>query len=129
MLNKRKRNAIEMVFVIFVLVFAYCSITAFSNNYQDYNYIPKEGYVPDSVTAIKIAEAVWMPIYGITIYRSRPFIAKLSKDKKVWTVTGTFNRSEPDTVKGDTVIISKGGVPYVEISKQDCRILRLYHGE
>lgn len=118
-----------MVFAIFVLVFGYCSITAFSNNYQDYNYIPKEGYVPDSVTAIKIAEAVWMPIYGITIYGSRPFIAKLSKDKKVWTVTGTFNRSEPDTVKGDTVIVSKGGVPYVEINKQDCKILRLYHGE
>src|SRR5262249_7899264 len=25
---------------------------------------PKEGYVPDAATAIKIAEAVWIPIYG-----------------------------------------------------------------
>jgi hypothetical protein len=129
MLKLKSGKIRGLLIVITLAVLSYCSLSAYSTNQQDYNYIPKEGYVPDSVTAVKIAEAVWMPIYGITIYRSRPFIAKLSKDKKVWTVTGTFNRSEPDTVKGDTVIISKGGAPYVEISKQDCRILRLYHGE
>jgi hypothetical protein len=27
-------------------------------------YRPKEGYVPDSTTAVKIAEAVLVPVYG-----------------------------------------------------------------
>ena len=31
-------------------------------------YLPKEGFVPDKNTAIKIAEAVWFPIYGESIY-------------------------------------------------------------
>ena len=28
------------------------------------SYIPPQGFVPDSTTAIRIAVAVWAPIYG-----------------------------------------------------------------
>ena len=28
-----------------------------------HNYVPPDGYVPDSATAVRIAEAVWIPIY------------------------------------------------------------------
>ena len=28
------------------------------------SYLPPDGVVPDSVTAARIAEAVWIPIYG-----------------------------------------------------------------
>ncbi|MDP4175487.1 MAG: hypothetical protein Q8933_16045 [Bacteroidota bacterium] len=37
-----------LLIVIIIAVLSYCSVAAFSNNYQDYNHIPKEGYVPDS---------------------------------------------------------------------------------
>lgn len=49
---------------------------------------PKNGFVPDDTTAIRIAEAVWYPIYGTPqISGKRPFYAHLSRG--VWTVTGT----------------------------------------
>ncbi len=32
--------------------------------YADYFHHPKEGYVPDAKTAIKVAVAIWEPIYG-----------------------------------------------------------------
>ena len=35
------------------------------------HYIPKEGYVPDAKTAIKIAVAVWEVIYGEKILKGK----------------------------------------------------------
>lgn len=72
------------------------------------------GYVPDEVTAIKVAEAIWLPIYGDDIYNKRPFHAKL-KNNSIWIIQGSL---EPDEL---------GGVPYAEIQKSDCRVLRVIH--
>jgi hypothetical protein len=84
---------------------------------------PKRGYVPDSATAVKIAEAVLIPVYGEKqIESERPFTAKL-KDN-VWTVCGTLNC--PDG-KGGTTTRCNGGVAEVQISKIDGRILSLIH--
>jgi NTF2 fold immunity protein len=81
------------------------------------NYKPPAGYVPDAATAIGIAVAVWLPIYGQKrIDTEKPYIATLKGD--VWTVVGTFN------CKGHCV----GGVALAEISKQDGTILRVIHG-
>src|SRR5215469_10540523 len=50
---------------------------------------PARGYVPDAATAVKIAEAVLIPVYGEEkIVSERPFKAKLDGD--VWTVEGTL---------------------------------------
>jgi hypothetical protein len=50
---------------------------------------PKDGYVPDEKTAVRIAVAVLSPIYGEEqIIREQPFHAKL-KDG-VWIVDGTL---------------------------------------
>ena len=39
---------------------------------------PKDGFVPDAKTAIKIAVAVWEPIYGEKeIAREKPYRARL----------------------------------------------------
>jgi len=82
-----------------------------------HNYVPKEGYVPDATTAIKIAVAVWVPIYGEkTIADEKPYIAKLSNEG-VWTVCGSL----PANMVGGTAI--------AEISKKDGRILRVSHGK
>src|ERR1017187_8441827 len=55
--------------------------------------IPKKGYVPDSATAVRIAEAVLIPGYGQDkIESQRPFTAKLKDD--VWTVYGTVHSTQ-----------------------------------
>jgi len=75
---------------------------------------PKEGYVPDAKTAIKIAVAVWEPIYGEKVIAiEKPYIAKLSND--VWTVQGSLPKG------------TVGGIALAEISKDDGRILRVIH--
>jgi len=52
---------------------------------EDTGDIPAAGYVPDSMTAIKIAEAVMGGLFGEKMTRSlRPFTATLNEE--VWTV-------------------------------------------
>jgi len=71
--------------------------------------------VPDGATAIKIAVAVWEPIYGRgQIASEAPYSAKLNKG--VWLVEGHL----PQGV---------GGVAEVEISKETGKILRVWHGK
>lgn len=83
---------------------------------EEHSYVPSRGFVPDAQTAIRIAVAVWSPIYGEKkIQSKRPFKAKLSKG--IWTVEGSL---PPHW---------RGGVPIAEISKQDGRILRVSHGK
>jgi hypothetical protein len=80
-------------------------------------FAPKNGFVPDSTTAIKIAVAVWSPIYGeAQIADEKPYHATL-KDG-VWTVTGSLHPA-----------YSVGGVAFAEISQKDGKILRVIHGK
>ena len=79
-------------------------------------YVPPNGFVPDSSTAVRIAVAVWIPIYGASQIRSeQPYRATL-KDG-VWTVTSTLPRQ-----------YNLGGVAMARISKRDGRILFVHHG-
>lgn len=71
-------------------------------------------YVPNEETAIKIAEAILIPIYGKDILQKRPFTAKLVNNK-FWRVEGTLNLDE------------LGGVPVIEIQKTDCKIIKVTH--
>jgi NTF2 fold immunity protein len=76
----------------------------------------KVDYVPDGDTAVRIAEAIWLPIYRKGIYEDKPFVARL-KSPDVWIVEGTL-------AKG-----LLGGVPYIEIQKSDWKILMVTHGK
>jgi hypothetical protein len=81
-----------------------------------HSYKPDAGYVPDAKTAIRIAVAVWEPIYGEKeIAREKPYHASLTNG--MWTVEGTFHGS------------GFGGVAVAEISKDDARVLRVSHGK
>lgn len=73
-----------------------------------------KNYVPNEETAIKIAEAVWLPIYGNEVLKNKPFVAKLV-DGKIWRVEGSIGLNE------------LGGVPIIEIQKSDCKILKVTH--
>jgi hypothetical protein len=78
-------------------------------------YVPKSGFVPNKTTAIKIAEAIWLPIYGERIYRKKLYTVKL--ENGIWIIEGTLPPN------------SKGGVPYIEIQKTDGKVLKVMHGK
>jgi beta-lactamase class A len=78
-------------------------------------YIPANGYVPDEQTAISIAVAAWIPVYGKKqIGKQKPYKAVL-KDG-VWTVTGTLKHAV-------------GGTAEARIDRRDGRILGISHGK
>jgi hypothetical protein len=86
---------------------------------QDASVKPKSGFVPDAETAVKIGEAVLMPVYGERMIRDEePFKAKREGD--VWTVEGTLNCGAPQCV---------GGTAVVKISKTSGEILFMTHNK
>jgi hypothetical protein len=87
---------------------------------QEHNYKPPEGYVPDEETAIRIAVAVWTPIYGKQkIEEEKPYRATLING--IWYVRGSLPRPPNGMVRA-------GGVAEAEINKDDGRIIRISHG-
>jgi hypothetical protein len=81
-----------------------------------HNAMPKGGVIPDEATAIKVAVAVWEPIYGAEqIAKEKPYRAMLANG--VWTVQGSLPKGRV------------GGVVLAEISGADGRILRISHGK
>lgn len=99
--------AIVGIYVVYLLVNR-CEGSSTSNPEVD-------GYVPDEETAIKIAEAVWLPIYGENVKDEKPFHASLKNDS-IWIVEGTLHTE-------------LGGVARAEIQKRDGKILRVIHGK
>lgn len=76
---------------------------------------PKNGFVPDESTAVKIGEAAAVAQYGEnTVSHERPFRARLYGDS--WIVKGTLH---PEGALGGTAV--------VKISKTDGRILFMTH--
>jgi hypothetical protein len=88
------------------------SSTAFKND-KIVNQVKGRDFVPDEKTAIKVAEAIWLPIFGEDIYDEKPFVAHLVKN--VWYVSGSLKPGE------------FGGVAMIEIRKSDCKILSVSH--
>jgi len=81
----------------------------------EHSYVPPAGFVPDSITAVRLAEAVWIPIYGEAQIRGEyPLVAHL--EAGVWRITGSLPAKTP------------GGVAVAEIAKVDGRVLRVSHG-
>ena len=81
-----------------------------------HSFVPPSGFVPDEKTAIRIALAIWEPIYGEKqIASEKPYRATL-KDG-VWEVTGSL----PGLIVGGSAV--------AEISKRDGTILRVSHGQ
>ncbi len=86
-----------------------------SISFMQYQTEDITNYVPSEEVAIKIAEAIWLPIYGEKVLRYKPYKATL-KDGKLWVVRGTIGKG-------------LGGVPYIEIQKSDCKVLKVTHGK
>ncbi len=75
----------------------------------------KTGWVPDDLTAMRIAEAVWLPVYGHeTVNAQKPFTADLEND--VWTVKGSPPAN--DAAGALTALISKIDGRIIELSRR-----------
>jgi hypothetical protein len=100
-------------------------VTPLAFSQVDAGYVPKTGYVPDSKTAVKVAEAVLIPVYGLKqVELEQPFTATLKGD--VWAVAGMLRC--PDG-KGGITAGCDGVVAVVRISRRDARILYMMHGK
>lgn len=79
--------------------------------------LPPQGVVPNQSTAIKIAEAVWKPIYEDSLYAEFPIVAEYDGFTGIWTVRGTL---PPNYV---------GGVPEIMIRAATGEVLYIMHGK
>ena len=78
--------------------------------------LPAKGIVPDEVTAVKIAEAIFEPIFGLErVNKFLPYHAHL--DDGIWTVYGTLG---PESL---------GGTPQLTIQKKDGKVIRVWHSQ
>lgn len=82
---------------------------------RDNTTYPHDGYVSNELTAARIAEAVWVSIYGEKIYNQKPYRVNLIKDS-IWVVNG----SVPTGGYGENA--------YIEIRKKDGKILQVLMG-
>jgi len=90
--------------------------SALLNLLKEHNVKPVEGYVPDEATAINIAIAIWIPIYGKDhIEKKKPYHAVLKNG--IWYVYGSLPSGW------------RGGVPEAEIIKRNGKIIRISHGK
>ena len=100
-----------------------CIMLCFGSTVLGQGINPDKGFVPDSKTAVRITEAVLIPVYGEKkIESERPFNAEL-KDG-IWTVSGTLRCSDGN---GGTTTQCVGGTAVVKIAKADGRILLMAH--
>jgi hypothetical protein len=89
-----------------------------------------ENVIPDEKTAIAVAEAILIPIYGEQqVLKERPYRALLKEG--IWIVRGTFHnlggKISVDGGPSTRVPIAVGGVATVEISKSNGCIKRIVH--
>jgi len=93
-----------------------CPMVAVAVGYQEHSVKPEAGFIPNQVTATRVAEAILIPIYGQEqIESERPFSAQLNEN--TWKVEGHLAPG------------MDGGVAEVWIDKRDGRILRVSHGQ
>jgi hypothetical protein len=98
-----------------IVIFLFALVSAYAQSPQGRSFRPKEGFVPNAETAVKVGEAVLMPVYGEKqINGERPFKATLRGS--VWTVEGTLSC-------GNCI----GGTAVVKISKTSGQILFMTH--
>ena len=77
--------------------------------------------VPDSLTAKSIAEIILVKYYGDKVKRHFPLKIKDKSNNLVWILEGSLQQQHG--------YVTMGGVPYIEIRKKDCCVLKITHGK
>ena len=103
-------------FVTCAVLLALLSLAYASDRKPQQPALPHQGVIPDEITAVRVAEAVFLPVFGQEeVAKYQPYHAQL-KDG-VWTVYGTLKTG------------SRGGTPMAEIQKGDGKVLQIWHSQ
>ena len=123
---KNKNKLIVLCFIIAILFVG--------NVFQFWNYYSKDtdsdmdtssgiifgvyprNAVPDEETALNIAEAVLVSVYGEDVLSSKPFNVAFDESNQVWIIKGSLPEG------------TNGGVPEIVIKKHDGTILKIDNG-
>ena len=109
----KKARHLTLLVGFLVLIGLLTSINGSTASFEK-GWMPAEGVVPDTTTAERIAEVIFVRFYGAEeIDREKPF--RTSMKDGVWIVEGSLPRG------------MLGGVAEIHISKTDGRILYLFH--
>jgi hypothetical protein len=102
----------KRTFFAFVIV----ALMTTDTNADENSVSPANGFVPDGGTAVAVAEAILIPIYGRTqVELERPFSASFGGGN--WTVVGNLPAGYV------------GGVAKVIVEKMTGRIVSVTHGK
>ena len=102
----------QALYALFVLAWPLCIEAAHAQ------YVPPNGIIPNAETAIAVARAILIPIYGAdTVRGEEPLVAEQKPDR--WIVRGSLNCGGAPTCVG--------GTAEIEIAKNDGRVLRVTH--
>ena len=78
--------------------------------------LPTEGVLPDEATVVKVAEAVFAPVFGNdAVSKYRPYHAVLKHG--IWTVYGTLQTN------------ARGGTPMMTVQKSDGRVTEIWFSQ
>jgi hypothetical protein len=78
--------------------------------------LPTQGIIPDEVTAVNVAEAVFQPIFGTEeVKKYLPYHAQLKEG--AWIVYGTLKPG------------SRGDTPQMTIQKKDGKVIEVWHSQ
>jgi len=118
--NMSNKNIKTILFIFFVFAFYmnnYPVLSAANNTYNVNLNIEKS-------TAIKIAEAVFLQLYGETVLTQHPWIVR--ETDSTFEISGTLHRKHS---KIGEIVVLVGGVAKMTINKADGRILKSTHGK
>jgi hypothetical protein len=100
--------------LFFLLLITFSPYVVIGQNARQQGFVPTNGFVPNEQTAVAIAEAILVPIYGREqIDSEKPLKAKLKNG--IWTVQGSLPKGWD------------GGVAIVKLAKRDARIIYVIH--
>lgn len=104
-----KKLKLHYLALILVFIFISCNEKNIGLKKTDLKYskiIIFQGHaVPDTFTAVSIAEIIWLANYGNGILNERPYVVNIiAKDDTIWNIQGTNHMST------DPNLITVGGL-------------------
>ncbi len=73
----------------------------------------------DEASAVKIAEVIFVKVYGERVLQQKPWKVKSEKDDSIFFIEGTFNLP-----KG-----TLGGVAEIRIKRSNAEVVSIMHGK
>lgn len=70
----------------------------------------------DEASAVKIAEAIFVKVYGERVLSERPWKTALEQDDSVYHIRGTLKTT-------------KGGVPEIRLKRSNAEVISICHGK